>query len=164
VGTRRVTNCYYFGETAGEPKTGELRNVDYADTLTTNLESTYSRVGLTASVADAAGTRQFADAADTLALETETLDAAWFPGRMRKHLTAPSGVRGRSIGYELKLHGTTLELEVGYGYDAATGRFNLLREGPSQVDVGRFARSAPYSLCPPYVIRTDQNHRKTACG
>lgn len=133
-----VTNYHYFGESAGEPKTGELRKVDYADTLTTDLEYTYSRAGQTASVLDATGTRQFAYDSATMALQTETLGAGFYIGRQLEHLTATTGVKGRSIGYKLKA-GATVEQEVGYDYDAVTGRFNLLREGSAASPVATFA-------------------------
>jgi RHS repeat-associated protein len=68
-----VTTYYYFGEGTGEPKTGDLRKIDYDDNgATHDVEYTYKRFGGVDTVTDALGERSFTYTGD-LRVATESI-------------------------------------------------------------------------------------------
>lgn len=125
---RGISETYtYYGETSGEPMTGELESVDYSDTPSTNpdVSYTYTRTGQADTVTDATGSRSFAYDPNHLVLTSETLDNSFFGGRvLTLKYDSASGTAGRSTGYTLS-SGATTEQDIGYGYDSY-GRFNSL--------------------------------------
>ncbi|MBI4622200.1 MAG: RHS repeat-associated core domain-containing protein, partial [Verrucomicrobia bacterium] len=111
-----VTTYRYFGDSAGEPETGELRTVDYND-ATPDVSYTYTRLGQIASVTDNTGVRAFGYAASTSwRLASETL-SAYFGSRVltRRYDTAGGDytfgtyaaghMQGREEGFELGVEG-----------------------------------------------------------
>ena len=81
--------------------TGELLTVDYEDPNTADMTHTYDRLGRRATVTDGTGTLSF-DAAATLQLDTETLDATFYDGmtltRAYEDGTETNGLPGRGRG------------------------------------------------------------------
>jgi RHS repeat-associated protein len=126
------TDYRYFGDDAGDPQTGELKWVNYSDTPNTaqDVAYTYNRMGDTATVTDATGTRSFAYNPANTKLQTETL-----PAFLGNHVYTPKydpsgvGTKGRTIGFSLGTLGSqTSDYDVTYGYDAY-GRPNTFTAG-----------------------------------
>ncbi|MBM3855447.1 MAG: hypothetical protein FJ399_20215, partial [Verrucomicrobia bacterium] len=133
-----VTTTYaYFGDSAGEPATGELKSTSYNDG-TPAVTYAYSRAGQVASVADGgSGTHSFGyDAAKPWRLAFEEFDSFYGARRLSRTYeaaTATSGagtlashvlgtVLGRASGLQLGTAGTPAgELEFTYPR-STTGR------------------------------------------
>ncbi len=122
---RGVTTTYeYYGDAAGDLKTGDLKKIDYADG-TPDVTYTYDRLGRVETVADGTGTRT-----DTYSnygvLESE--DWALSAGPISSARIA----RGYDALHRLSTMTPTVNGEaqslVMYGYDAA-GRINNIAEG-----------------------------------
>lgn len=124
-GDHVATTYYYFGENSGEPKTGELRKVDYNDS-TPDVEYTYTRLGSAATVTDATGTRTFnynLGTNGTLELQSEDLPS-YFGSRRVTYPHATTAVVGRATGVQLGTSSNaTSEQNVAWGFDTY-GRFN----------------------------------------
>ncbi|HEY5894206.1 MAG TPA: RHS repeat-associated core domain-containing protein [Chthoniobacterales bacterium] len=107
--------------TYGYNAAGELASVDYSDS-TPDVNYAHDRLGRTASVSDATGTRTFAYRPSDLQIVGETIPA------FDRVLTRKYDGLGRDAGFSL---GTTAnptsDHEVSYGYDAA-GRFNSVTD------------------------------------
>lgn len=123
-----VTSYSYYGEAAGEPKTSELRFVDYpTGGNTTDILYTYNRQALPETIADATGARSFEYCECGKPLY-ELFDATYFGGRKLtyKNDDSTAGALGRTFGYTVEL-GTTTEQDITYGFDTY-GRFNKLTD------------------------------------
>lgn len=120
-----VTNYSYYGEQAGEAKTGELRLIDYPNgSGTTDISYTYSRQGLASQISDATGTRMLAYR-DNGVMRSELLDSAFFGGRTLTYkFDTAAGVVGRVQGYTIA-QGASVEQDLTYGFDTY-GRQNAV--------------------------------------
>ncbi len=120
-----TTTYYYFGEGANEPKTGEIRLIDYEDG-TPDVTLTYNRQALPKTIADATGSRSF-EYCDCGKPLYELFDATFFGGRKLTYNfdAVTSGALGRTYGYSVSVGTTTVEQDISYGFDAY-GRFNKL--------------------------------------
>jgi RHS repeat-associated protein len=88
--------------------TGELLNIDYADT-TPDVSFTYDRLGRQETITDAVGTRTFAYN-ENLQLESETISGLYDRVITRAYET--TGIKGRPIGFDLGA-----DYAVDYDYD-----------------------------------------------
>jgi len=122
-----LTTYYYFGEGSGEPVTGELRMVDYADASMTDLQYTYNRLGKMATVTDSAGSRTFNyDLSGKLELQSEVLGTTstdfYRDLRITYGYDTATGVVGRPHALELGTStSATADQNLTYGYDDGTG-------------------------------------------
>ncbi|HVW20932.1 MAG TPA: hypothetical protein VHC86_06920, partial [Opitutaceae bacterium] len=122
--SRGTTTTYSY-----DPATGEETGVSYSDG-TPALTYTYNRLGQSATVADAAGTRTFAYSAATTQLQSESLPS-YLGSRIltRKYDTTTSGALGRASGFSLGTSGSPASDEdISYGYDSL-GRLNGVSAG-----------------------------------
>lgn len=116
---RGVTTTYAY-----DANTAEQTGIAYSDG-TPSLSYAYNRLGRTATVGDASGTRTFAYSPTTTQLQTESVDSTFYSGRIltRDYDTTTTGAIGRSIGYHLGTSGSpSSDQGIGYGYDTY-GRF-----------------------------------------
>ncbi|MBI5425305.1 MAG: RHS repeat-associated core domain-containing protein [Opitutae bacterium] len=116
---RNVTTTYSYSAV-----TGEQTGLDYSDS-TPDLSYTHNRLGQTATVTDATGTRSFAYGATTMLPTSETLPST-FASRVLSRSYQTSGVVGRYQGYSLSgASGTGTDITSSYGYDSY-GRLNAV--------------------------------------
>lgn len=130
--TEHVKATYhYFGEQSGELKTGELRLVDYNDTITPDVSYTYNRLGRIVTVADAvSGTRTFNYAlGGTLELQSEVLPAYFNSRHISYGYDTATGKKGRPNSLKLGSSSSTAsDQDIVYGYDSV-GRLDSVAAG-----------------------------------
>lgn len=117
----------YYGDSANDAKTGELKRIDYNDGLTPSVSYTYQRTGLVKTVSDATGTRTFNyDSTLPDQINSISLDA-FYNNRVLTRLYNSDGLLlGRPSGFAI---GTPAEpnndLRQEYYYNG-NGRFDHL--------------------------------------
>jgi RHS repeat-associated protein len=109
--------------TYGYNSAGELTSTDYSD-ATPDVAIVFDKLGRQTSVSNGVAKSEFAYGAATLRLDTETVsyDVDGQVGfEFSRTLDRSNDALGRDSGWKLK-NGGTVENEVAYGYDSATGR------------------------------------------
>jgi YD repeat-containing protein len=113
--------------------TAEQRDILYSDS-TPSLHYTFNRLGQETTIQDVTGTRTLAHCICGK-LASEQLDAGFYGSRLLTYKLDQStgSVLGRTVGYTLTASGT-VEQDLVYRYETATGRFsNLSTSSPAVV-------------------------------